>query len=93
MDDKDYFYYYVFCLGYDFMNEIFKKSETPECDVVFDKCKNLVKDFMNSEEYQNYMKSGYDSLDEWLKNNKDKILESISKNNNIKHKNKERSER
>ena len=24
MEDKDYSYYYVFCLGYDFMNESFK---------------------------------------------------------------------
>ena len=30
MEDKDYFYYYVFCLGYDFMNESFKNSNSPE---------------------------------------------------------------
>lgn len=93
MEDKDYFYYYVFCLGYDFMNESFKNSTSPECDVVFDKCKNLIDKFMNSEEYQNYMKSGYDSLEEWLKNNKDKIAEVLLEKNNTKRKNIERSER
>lgn len=75
------------------MNESFKNSTSPECDVVFDKCKNLIDKFMNSEEYQNYMKSGYDSLEEWLKNNKDKIAELLSEKNNTKHKNIERSER
>ena len=52
MEDKDYFYYYVFCLGYDFMNEAFKNSTSPECDVVFYKCKNLIDKFIDSEEYQ-----------------------------------------
>ena len=93
MEDKEWFYYYVFCLGYDFMNEDFKNSRSPECDVVFDKCKTLIDKFMNSEEYQNYMKSGYDSLEEWLKNNKDEIRKFISEENIPKHKNTERSER
>lgn len=93
MDDKDYFYYYVFCLGYDFMNESFKNSASPECDVVFEKCKKLIDKFRNSEEYQNYMKSGYDSLEEWLKNNKETISKILSENNNTKYKYEERSER
>jgi hypothetical protein len=93
MNDKDYFYYYVFCLGYDFMNDFYKNSESPECDVVFEKCKTLVNEFMNSEEYKNYMLSSYDSLEEWLKNNKDKIIGSYSQKENVKHKNIERSER
>lgn len=39
------------------------------------------------------MKSGYDSLEAWLENNKDKITEVLSEENNTKHKNTERSER
>lgn len=93
MDREDYFYYYVFCLGYDFMNEEFKNSQFPECDVVFDKCKGLIDKFMDSEEYQNYMKSGYDSLEEWLKNNKEEITKVLSDKDNTKHKKAERSER
>lgn len=93
MEDKDYFYYYVFCLGYDFLNENFKNSKSPECDVVFDKCKNLIDKFTDSEEYQNYMKSGYDSLEEWLKNNKEEIEKIILEENIVKHKHTERSER
>lgn len=93
MDDKDYFYYYVFCLGYDFMNEDFRNSNSPECDVVYDKCKGIINKFMDSEEYQNYMKSGYDSLDEWLKNNKDEIINILSDKDTDKYKNTERSER
>lgn len=93
MKDKEYFYYYVFCLGYDFMNEDFKNSKTPECDVAFDKCKSLIDKFMDSEEHQNYIKSGYDSLEEWLKNNKEEIEKFISEENIPKHKNIERSER
>lgn len=93
MDHTDYFYYYVFCLGYDFLNEELKNSQTPECDVVFDKCRGLIDKFIDSEEYQNYMKSGYDSLEEWIKNNKDEITKVLSDKNNTKHKNAERSER
>lgn len=93
MGDNDYFYYYVFCIGYDFMNEAFKNSPSPECDVVFNKCKTLADKFINSDEYKNYMKSGYDSLEEWLRNNKDKIAEILSEKENSKSKNKERSER
>lgn len=92
MSDKDY-YYYVFCLGYDFMNESFKNSTSSECDVVFNKCKKIIDKFIDSEEYQNYMKSRYDSLEAWLENNKDKITEVLSEENNTKHKNTERSER
>lgn len=93
MGDNDYFYYYVFCMGYDFMNEEFKNSPSPECDVVFDKCKTLVDKFINSDEYKNYMKSGYDSLEEWIKNNKDEIMNALSDKDTTKYKNKERSER
>lgn len=34
------------------MNEAFKNSTSPECDVVFNKCKNLIDKFIDSEEYQ-----------------------------------------
>ena len=69
----DQLYYYAFCIGYDFLNDYYKNSETPECDKVFEECKTLAKEFLESDEYLNYMNSAYDSLEEWIKNNKDRI--------------------
>lgn len=68
-------YYYAFCIGYDFMDDYFKNSEMPECDVVFEECKKLSKRFMKSEEYKNLNHSGYEQLEKWLDNNKEKIKE------------------
>lgn len=68
-------YYYAFCIGYDFMDDYFKNSEMPECDVVFEECKKLSKRFMKSEEYKDLNHSGYEQLEKWLDNNKEKIKE------------------
>ena len=45
----DEMYYYAFCIGYDLMNDYFQKSEMPQCDVVFEECKKLSKEFMKSD--------------------------------------------
>lgn len=69
----DELYYYAFCIGYDFMNKYFSESPIPECDVVFEECKRLAKEFMKSKDYKDTNKSGYEKLGEWLENNEEKI--------------------
>lgn len=64
------FYYYVFILGYDLLHEYFTNNKDKECDIVFEKCKNIVNQFLNSEEIKNYKYSEYDALINFLKNKK-----------------------
>lgn len=75
----DEMYYYAFCIGYDFMNNYFKNCKVPECDVVFEECKKLSKRFMDSKEYKDLNHSGYEQLEKWLDNNKEKIKEEYIK--------------
>lgn len=65
--------YLNFVLGYDLLNDMFKKSKNPECDISYDFCDYLSRQFIKSEEYQNTNYSTYDMLVKWLENNKNKI--------------------
>lgn len=69
------FYYLVFVLGYDLMQEEFSYSGCP-CDTAFGKAKDIIKDFEESEYYQDNSKSIYECLQDYLKtlkeNNKHK---------------------
>ena len=65
--------YYAFCIGYDFLNKFFINSQYPECDIVYDECMKLSKQFMDSEKNKDTSKSGYECLVEWLKENEDRI--------------------
>ena len=65
--------YYTFVIGYDFLHDFFINSEDPECDVVFEKCSELAKEFMKSDEYTNMFHSGYENLQRWLDKNKYRI--------------------
>lgn len=65
--------YLNFVLGYDLLNDMFKKSKNPECDISYDFCDYLSRHFIKSEEYQNTNYSTYDMLVKWLENNKNKI--------------------
>lgn len=58
--------YYAFVLGYDLKNEEYQKGENPECDIVFDECKTLAREFMKSNEYKDTSKTGYEQLINWL---------------------------
>lgn len=62
--------YYIFILGYDLLHKYFSNSSSNECDIVYDKCKDIIRDFINSKEYKNYNYSAYDSLVIFLKNKK-----------------------
>ena len=44
--DKDYI---IFVLGYDLLNKEFSNSSDPECDIVYDKCKQIAEDFLKSD--------------------------------------------
>lgn len=65
--------YITFCLGYDLLNEMFEKSETSECDRVYDFCNYLARKFIETDYYKNKRYSTYDMLQEWINENKDKI--------------------
>ena len=61
--------YWTYVLGYDLLHNKLQK-DGPECDVTFDKAWNIAGDFMNSEEYKDTSKSGYDALVDYLKDKK-----------------------
>ena len=66
--------YWAYVLGYDFLQDYFKNSSEPECDLTFEKAWKIADDFMHSEEFQDTSKSGYDALVDYLKNRK--LIES-----------------
>lgn len=62
--------YYIFVLGYDLLQDYFKKQNDSECDIVYQKACQIYNDFLKSEEIKNYNISQYDALIDFLKNNK-----------------------
>ena len=65
--------YLNFVLGYDLLNDMFRKSKCQECDINYDFCDYLSRKFIKSEEYQNTKYSTYEMLDKWINNNKSMI--------------------
>lgn len=65
--------YIAFCLGYDLLNDKLSRSETSECDRVYDFCNYLAKKFIETDYYNDRWKSTYDNLREWLEDNKEII--------------------
>lgn len=65
--------YIAFCLGYDLLNEKLSRSETNECDRVYDFCNYLAGKFVETDYYKNEWRSTYDSLKEWLEDNNEVI--------------------
>lgn len=64
----EYFYYIPFVLGYDLLHDYFANSEDKESDIVYEKCIEITKDYLKSEEHKDYKKSEYDALTEYLRN-------------------------
>lgn len=62
--------YYNFILGYDLLQEMFAKSNTPECDTNYDFCKYVSSQYMKSSEYLYSRNSAYDNLSKWVNENK-----------------------
>lgn len=65
--------YIAFCLGYDLLNNKLSESEKNECDNVYDFCNYLANKFIETDYYKNAWRSTYDSLQEWLEDNKEMI--------------------
>ncbi len=61
--------YVVFVLGYDLLNEELSSVPYPECDLAYDRCKNIAEDFLNSE-YNVNTKSLYDCLNDYIEDRK-----------------------
>lgn len=70
--------YLSFVLGYDFLQDMLKKSGTPECDINYDFCNYVSSKFLESEEYKNTRYSTYEMLEQWLNENKEQIKEDYS---------------
>jgi len=65
--------YLNFVLGYDFLQDMLKKADKPECDISYDFCDYVSAKFMKSEEYRNTRYSTYEMLEQWIKDNKNLI--------------------
>ena len=67
-------YYLTFVLGYDLLQA--DLNGLP-CDTCFKICKNIIFDFLASEELKNYSLSTYDCLQNYINNNYNTIKEYI----------------
>lgn len=76
--DKN-FYYLCYVLGYDLLNKELKQSCWNECDTTFEVCEKIITKFLKSEENANTTKSQYDSLIEYLENNKSEIINILTR--------------
>ena len=56
--------YFTFVLGYDLLNDMLKKSSTPDM---------VAEEFLKSEEYKNVKYSSYEMLESWVNDNKNFI--------------------
>lgn len=65
--------YFTFVLGYDLLNDMLKKSSTPENDISYDFCNMVAEEFLKSEEYKNLKYSSYEMLESWVNDNKNFI--------------------
>lgn len=65
--------YFTFVLGYDLLNDMLKKSSTPENDISYDFCNMIAEEFLKSEEYKNEKYSSYEMLESWANDNKNFI--------------------
>lgn len=62
--------YLSFVLGYDLLQDMFKNSDKPECDISYDFCDYISSKFLKTEEYRNPRYSTYEMLDKWISDNK-----------------------
>ncbi len=65
--------YITFVLGYDLLHDMIKKYDVLECDTNYDFCNYLANQFLDSKEYSNFKHSSYEMLQEWLRNNQERI--------------------
>lgn len=72
-EDKNY---YIFVLGYDLLHNVLDNSA---CDVAYDICEYVYRQYTYSEEFTDYSCSGYDSLVKFIENNKEEIETDLSR--------------
>ena len=75
-DDKEYI---TFVLGYDLLHRALNSIISNECDNVYEICKELADIFMETDEYNYSLCSLYDILNNWIEENKYKIINYINK--------------
>lgn len=68
-DEKNYL---IFVLGYDLFNSEFG---TLPCDIAYERAKQIIEKFMQSDEYLHSKCSVYDALENWLDDNRDTLLQ------------------
>lgn len=71
--------YYTFVIGYDFLQEDFKTSPYPECDLTYGFCEKVAKDFVNSNSYKYDNRSSYELLEKYINENRFQILKDYEK--------------
>lgn len=71
--------YYTFVIGYDFLQDEFKNSPSPECDLTYGFCEKIATDFMNSDSYKYDNRASYELLDQYIQDNKFQILKEYEK--------------
>lgn len=62
----DYHNYITFILGYDLLNKELKESDQPECDLAYEQCKILMREFLISD-FNKSSKGLYDCLEDFIK--------------------------
>lgn len=73
-DYLDELYYHTFVLGYDLLHDRLQASDIEStCDVAYDICYSLAKQYLESEEYKNLKYSSYEMLVYWLNNNRELV--------------------
>lgn len=69
-DYIDELQYHIFVLGYDLLNDRLQASDIESnCDIAYDICYSLAKQYLDSEEYRNLKYSSYEMLVHWLNDN------------------------
>lgn len=71
--------YFTFVIGYDLLNDDFKSSPSPECDLTYGFCNKIAEDFIHSEQYQYNNCSSYEMLEKYINDNKFKILKDYER--------------
>ncbi len=71
--------YFAFVLGYDLLNEEFKNSPSPECDITYDFCIKIADNYLKSDYFKDTTHSGYEMFVKYVNENKFQILKDYEK--------------
>lgn len=76
--NRESFEYYTFVLGYDLLHDEIRQQKLA-CDEAYEKCKEIIRLFDQSEEIDDLSLSCYEALEKFLNNNNE-LIEQIIKN-------------